>query len=634
MSTHRFEVGVAVDAANNNIYAIGGTAYNGVTDTYTPLDTVEVYNTTTHIWTTRQHMTTARRYPSVAAVGGKIYAIGGADDVTPGGLNTVEEYDPVMNMWNQKAPIPTPRGHPGVAVLNGKIYVVGGGNSAGLLVPIVEAYDPSNNMWTSKPPMPTARAQLGSAVVGNTLYAVGGESGGAAKVGQPFIYQITATNNPTSYDAFPLPTGLSVDHTLGLISGVPTTSVDTSVTFTATNASGTGSKVVRFYVEPAPPPGPLIVSNTSATGRIGQPFGPNGSGFKVLAQNASSSARFAAGGLPPGLSSIDPITGLISGTPTLDGNFIVHLGITDGSTTTNAALQLTFISDPGSTVPILTSPSTATLVPNQPFTYTITADANAAFTLIQAPDALHSLPPSLNFVSPNISSGNYTGAIIPPTPNTIKIRPPLVAIVQTNANNMTGNGTGTHPLNFFEPAAGSRKPNGSGTFDVNLPLTGTPGVESRSGGANGNHQVVFAFPTAVTSFSNATVTPGPGGSASVSSTSANGTEVIVNLTNVSNGQWLTVTLPGVHDGINANAVNVTVQMGILVGDVTGNGAINSSDVSLVKLHSGEPITASNFLADVNGNGTINSTDISLVKSKSGSSLPPASGAFGQSKNRH
>ena len=102
----------------------------------------------------------------------------------------------------------------------------------------------------------------------------------------------------------------------------------------------------------------------------------------------------------------------------------------------------------------------------------------------------------------------------------------------------------------------------AGPVDIALPLTETPGIESRSGAVNGNYQVVFAFPTAVTFFSPATVTPGPGGSASVSSTDASSDqkEVSVNLTNVSNGQWLTVTLPGVHDGINANTVNVTVQM--------------------------------------------------------------------------
>ena len=40
----------------------------------------------------------------------------------------------------------------------------------------------------------------------------------------------------------------------------------------------------------------------------------------------------------------------------------------------------------------------------------------------------------------------------------------------------------------------SRKTHGTaGTFDINLPLTGTAGIECRSGGASGDHQVVFSF---------------------------------------------------------------------------------------------------------------------------------------------
>ena len=62
----------------------------------------------------------------------------------------------------------------------------------------------------------------------------------------------------------------------------------------------------------------------------------------------------------------------------------------------------------------------------------------------------------------------------------------------------------------------SRKTHGTaGTFDIHLPLTGTPGVECRRGGANGNHEVVFTFPSAVT-LSGATITPQAGMSGSMS----------------------------------------------------------------------------------------------------------------------
>src|SRR5262249_16050235 len=45
----------------------------------------------------------------------------------------------------------------------------------------------------------------------------------------------------------------------------------------------------------------------------------------------------------------------------------------------------------------------------------------------------------------------------------------------------------------------SRKTHGgAGTFDVNLPLTGTPGIECRTGGATSDYQIVVTFPGTVT----------------------------------------------------------------------------------------------------------------------------------------
>jgi hypothetical protein len=44
----------------------------------------------------------------------------------------------------------------------------------------------------------------------------------SVRVGDPFTYQITATNNPFAFDAANLPAGLSLDRRSGLISGTPT----------------------------------------------------------------------------------------------------------------------------------------------------------------------------------------------------------------------------------------------------------------------------------------------------------------------------------------------------------------------------------------------------------------------------
>ncbi len=162
----------------------------------------------------------------------------------------------------------------------------------------------------------------------------------------------------------------------------------------------------------------------------------------------------------------------------------------------------------------------------------------------------------------------------------------------------------------------SRKVHGSaGTFDINLPLTGNPGIECRSGGANNDYQIVATFPNSVT-FTSASLTTGGGSVASA--TGSGTTTATINLTGLTSPQTITVKISGVNNGESSN--DITIPMSILVGDTTGNGAVTSADVSQVKLQSGQPVTAANFRADVNASGTITSTDVSTVKSRTGTSL--------------
>ena len=71
--------------------------------------------------------------------------------------------------------------------------------------------------------------------------------GNAGVVGTPFFFQITASNNPTSYSLNSgLPPGLSLNPATGRISGIATTSGNWTRTLRATNASGTGVKRITF----------------------------------------------------------------------------------------------------------------------------------------------------------------------------------------------------------------------------------------------------------------------------------------------------------------------------------------------------------------------------------------------------
>ncbi len=167
-------------------------------------------------------------------------------------------------------------------------------------------------------------------------------------------------------------------------------------------------------------------------------------------------------------------------------------------------------------------------------------------------------------------------------------------------------------------ASNSRKTHGggAGTFDVNLPLVGPIGIECRVAGTGGTHQIIATFAQTVT-VAGASVSGGgtipPGGATSL------GNQVTINLSGVGNPARLFVNLSGVSNGFDVSDISIPV--GLLLGDVNGNGSVNSSDIGGTKAQSGQPATAANFRTDANVNGTITASDIGLVKSVSGTSLP-------------
>lgn len=165
-------------------------------------------------------------------------------------------------------------------------------------------------------------------------------------------------------------------------------------------------------------------------------------------------------------------------------------------------------------------------------------------------------------------------------------------------------------------AAVARKLHNGVPYDVALPLNGPMGVESRTAGPGGSHQVVVTFGSAVSVGGHSII--GDGGVAAATR-SVSGGVVTLDLNGVANAQALGITLMNVNDGTNVG--DVFVPMGVLLGDTSGNGSVTASDISQAKASSGQPISTTNFRADINANGSINSSDIGLVKSQSGMQLP-------------
>jgi hypothetical protein len=164
----------------------------------------------------------------------------------------------------------------------------------------------------------------------------------------------------------------------------------------------------------------------------------------------------------------------------------------------------------------------------------------------------------------------------------------------------------------------SRKTHGAaGTFDIDMPFTGSAGVECRSGGENGNHTIVVSFSNNVVS-GNAQVVDGIGSVVGSPTFSAN--TMTVNLTGVPITQQLTLKFTGVTDTSAQVLPDTQLVVKVLMGDVNGSSSVGSSDIGQVKSEAGNAVTNANFREDITAEGNIGASDVSAVKSNAGATL--------------
>jgi PKD repeat protein len=161
--------------------------------------------------------------------------------------------------------------------------------------------------------------------------------------------------------------------------------------------------------------------------------------------------------------------------------------------------------------------------------------------------------------------------------------------------------------------------NNVGAKDIDLPLTGPVGVECRTGATSGNYTMVFNFTNLLTSVDQATITGGAGQIQS-GAIGPDQHQYIVNLTGVTNAQRLTVALLNAHDSTNKIG-NVSATMGVLLGDVNGDGFVLSGDYTAVRQKSGTPVDDATFRFDINSDGFILSGDYTTARQRSGTQLP-------------
>jgi hypothetical protein len=151
----------------------------------------------------------------------------------------------------------------------------------------------------------------------------------------------------------------------------------------------------------------------------------------------------------------------------------------------------------------------------------------------------------------------------------------------------------------------------AGTFDINMPLTGTSGVEDRD--AAGSFLAVFTFDAAVTSGNAAVV----GGTATAGTPTFSGNEMRVPLTGVADVQVVTIQISNVNGG----GGTTNVAFGFLKADVNGNRTVDRPDLTQIQTDRGQIVTSSNFRDDINLSGVVDVPDKNAVNTNRGHHIP-------------
>ena len=152
----------------------------------------------------------------------------------------------------------------------------------------------------------------------------------------------------------------------------------------------------------------------------------------------------------------------------------------------------------------------------------------------------------------------------------------------------------------------------AGSFDIDMPLSGTSGVEDRDGG--GSFLAVFTFDAPVTS-GNAQVV---GGTATAGTPTFSGNEMRVPLSNVADLQVVIIEIWGVNEGGGGPS---DVPFGFLIGDVDGNRMVAKADDNIFRADQHQVVTGSNFRDDINLSGVVDRPDHLEVKAHAHHSLP-------------
>ena len=310
----------------------------------------------------------------------------------------------------------------------------------------------------------------------------------------------SASGQTLTYSATGLPAGLSINSSTGLISGTPTTAGTSSVTVTATDATGAyGSATFTWTVNPAANTVTVTNPGSHQTGIVGSAVS-----LQIQASDSASgqTLTYSATGLPAGLSINS--SGLISGTPTTTGTSNVTVTAAD-TTGASGSATFTWTVNPAANTVTVTNPGNQTRTVGTAVSLQIPAsDSAGGQTLTYSATGL---PAGLSISSSGLISGTPTTA---GTSN--------VTVTAADTTGASGSASFTWTVNPAQPPTAvnqSYNAVGNTTLAVGTTVTGPAATVSASqgllNGDSGNASCGTLTVTGNTTPAHGTVTVNPAG---------------------------------------------------------------------------------------------------------------------------